>query len=60
MALLPDLLCSSDDSNHNSDGNHHIKGPFRHFGNFFIFNSFDDTICLNYQQGFVATHIVDQ
>jgi hypothetical protein len=42
------------------NGNHDIGGPFRHFGHFFVLNSFDGTICLNDQQDLVPILIVDQ
>jgi hypothetical protein len=33
---------------------------FHHFGYFFVFNSFDDTICSNDRQDLVPARIVDQ
>jgi hypothetical protein len=50
----PDFLTLGGNSSHNVDS------PFCHFGYFFIFNSFDDTVCLNDPQGLVPVHIVNQ
>jgi hypothetical protein len=52
--LPPDLLYSCD------DGNHNVSGPYCHFGHFFIFNSFDETICWKDWLGLVPKRIVNQ
>jgi hypothetical protein len=41
MVLPQDFLHSS------GNGDHNVGCPFLQFGNFFAFNSFDATICLN-------------
>jgi hypothetical protein len=52
--LLPDLLYSGGDSNHD------ISSLFHHFHVFFIFHSYFDEICLNYQHCLLPKHIIDQ
>jgi hypothetical protein len=52
--LPPDFL------NVGGDTNQDVSGPFRYFGNFFVFNSFGDTFCLNDRHGLDPIHVVDQ
>jgi hypothetical protein len=54
MVSPPDFLYSC------GDINHYGGDPFNHFCHFFIFNSFDDTICLCHRLGLVPKSVVNQ